>query len=369
MPPALFLGARSGRPGQKPLARRFGVTVVCTGVVLVDPFPGAAMEIAGLTVAQHADYLALVNAEIRPEGAATRAEEDFPLALGLDNLSWQLGAVDADGRLAGGLAVLVRRFATSCGDLSVGMVGSVVTRPDCRGRGLSARLQAAALARLRGHGVPLAALWTDRPEIYAGRGFVPAGWEWHVPVDDVDLAATEPGLVVRAAAGADLEAVAALHGRHRWRALREPGDAARLYGMPGTRGLVAVAGGEPVAAIFCGKGADFGGYVAEWDGPTPAVLALLGAARAAGLAGAVLVPPGGEALLGELARRGARPVAQCSACWSVVSPGPLAAAARRAGVAVPAPGTDAAAWLGTVTDGGEVRPGPVTIAVWGLDSA
>ncbi len=327
------------------------------------------MEIAGLTVAQHADYLALVNAEIRPEGATTRAEEDFPLALGVANLEWQLGIVDAEGRLAAGLAVLVRRHATSCGDLAVGMVGSVATRPDCRGRGLSARLQAAALERLRARGVPLAALWTDRPEIYAGRGFVPAGWEWHVPLADVALPPADRGTRIRAFTPADVSDVSRLHDLHPWRALREPGDAGLLYWMAGTSGLVAVAGDRPQAAVFCGKGADFEGYVAEWDGPPSAVLPLLAAARASGLAAAVLVPPGGEALLRELAARGARPEPRFGACWCIVCPDLLAAAARRTGACPPPDVKDAAAWLGGVEPDDRVRPGPVTLAVWGLDSA
>ncbi|MBK8166116.1 MAG: GNAT family N-acetyltransferase [bacterium] len=327
------------------------------------------MEIAGLTAAQHADYLALVNAEIRPEGATTRAEDDFPLALGADNLPWQLGAWDAQGRLAAGLAVLVRRFATSCGAVAVGMVGSVVTRPDCRGAGLSGRLQEAALARLRQVGVPLAALWTDRPEIYAGRGFVPAGWEWHVALAGIDLPPLPASASVRTYVPTDAEAVADLHALHPWRMLREPGDAAVLYAMPGTRGLVAIVDGRPAAAVFCGKGADFPRYVAEWNGPIDLVLGLLAAARTSDLAEVVFVPAGGELLVAELGARGGRPVAQDAGCWAVVHAERLGAVVAAAGRTAPVPGSDARAWLGGLDERGRLQPGPVTLAVWGLDSA
>ncbi|MBM4130589.1 GNAT family N-acetyltransferase [bacterium] len=327
------------------------------------------MEITGLTVALHADYLGLVNAEIRPEGAVTRAEDDFPLALARENLDWMLGARDREGRLAAGLAVLVRRHATSCGELAIGMIGSVATRPDCRGQGLSAHLQEAALTRLGELGVPLAALWTDRPEIYAGRGFVPAGWEHHAELTPAELPPPEAPLTVRAYETADAAAVAALHDAHRWRALREPGDAERLYGMPGTRGLLAVADGRPVAAVFCGKGADFGGYVAEWDGPPRHVLPLLAVARAQELADVVLIPPGGDDLAAELGARGARAVAQASACWRVVRPDLLAGAVAAAGGSPPAMGADARAWLGGIDAAGRAQSGPLTLAIWGLDSA
>jgi GNAT superfamily N-acetyltransferase len=328
------------------------------------------MEIAGLTAAQHADYLALVNAEIRPPGAATQAWDDFPLALDRSNLPWMLGASGSDGRLAGGLAILVRPFATSCGAIAVGAVGSVVTRPDQRGQGLSTRLQAAALALLRRQEVPLAALWTDRPEIYAGRGFIPAGWEWHVGLGDARLPEAPPdGVTLREWRPEDLPAAVRLYDAHLWRTLRRPGDAARLYGMPGTRGLVAEAGGEVRAAVFCGKGADFPDYVTEWSGEPELVLCLLGLARARALAGAVLIPAGGEALADRLAAAGSTAVAMASGCWAVVRPDLLASQLTAAGVSPPPPEADARAWLGDVADDGSVAPGPLSLAVWGFDSA
>lgn len=327
------------------------------------------MQIAGLTDAQHAEYLALVNAEIRPSGPGTSALDDFPLALGPDNLAWMLAATDGQGRLAGGIATLVRTFTTSCGNLAVGAVGSVVTRPDCRGRGLSARLQAAALDRLRRQEVPLAALWTDRPEIYAGRGFVPAGWEWHAGLESAALPEAAPaGVTFRDWLPADLPATEHLYDQHQWRTVRQPADGARLYGMPGTRGFVAEAGGVVRAAVFCGKGADFPDYVTEWDGDHDLVLGLLGLARARALAAAVLVPAGEEAFAGRLAGLGALPLALPAGCWAVPRPDLLAAAAAGAGVAPPAAQQDARAWLGGVDAAGNVEPGPLALAVWGFDS-
>lgn len=327
------------------------------------------MQIAGLTDAQHAEYLALVNAEIRPAGPGTLAQDDFPLALGRDNLAGMLGATDEAGRLAGGIAILVRTFTSSCGDIAVGAVGSVVTRPDCRGRGLSAALQAAAVAALQRQDVPLAALWTDRPEIYAGRGFVPAGWEWHAGLASAALPTAPPaGIGVREWQPGDLAATEALYAGHRWRTRRLPGDAGRLYGMPGTRGLVAEAAGAVAAAVFCGKGADFPSYVTEWDGDPDLVLGLLGQARARGWAEAVLIPAGEEAFAGRLAALGALPMALPAGCWAVTRPDLLAAAAVRAGVAPPAEPAAAPSWLGSVTAQGDVAPGPVALAVWGFDS-
>jgi GNAT superfamily N-acetyltransferase len=327
------------------------------------------MQIAGLTDAQHAEYLALVNAEIRPSGPGTTALDDFPLALGPDNLAWMLAATDGQGRLAGGIATLVRTFTTSCGDIAIGAIGSVVTRADCRGQGLSARLQAAALELLRRQEVPLAALWTDRPEIYAGRGFVPAGWEWHAGLEAAALPAAAPvGVALRDWAPGDLSATQHLYEGHRWRTHRREGDASRLYGMPGTRGLVAESGGVVRATVFCGKGADFPDYVTEWGGDHDLVLCLLGLARSRALATAILVPAGEEAFAGRLAGLGALPLALPAGCWAVPRPDILLGAAQKAGVVPPPAPDDARAWLGGVTADGDVEPGPLALAVWGFDS-
>jgi GNAT superfamily N-acetyltransferase len=255
------------------------------------------------------------------------------------------------------------------GRLAVAGLGSVVTRPGFRGRGLSTALQNAMLERLRRQDVPLAVLWTDQPEIYAGRGFAAAGWEHHADLAGVAWPPAPPDLVVRAYADTDAAAVAALYAGHRWRTVRAPGDDGRLYGMPGTRGLVAVdPAGAVVAAVFSGKGADFPGYVPEWDGPVAAVMALLAEAWRRGWAEAVLVPAGGEALLEALAARGAGWAVQPSGQWCVVRPDLLAAAAATAGVRPPAAGDRAAAWLGAPDGQGGVRPGVLAAAVWGFDS-
>ena len=93
-------------------------------------------------------------------------------------------------------------------------IGSVVTRPEFRGQGLSTALQNALLTRLKGKNVPLAVLWTDQPEIYAGRGFAPAGWELHIDLAEAELTAEVPtGFALREFQPDDTQAVQAQSGR------------------------------------------------------------------------------------------------------------------------------------------------------------
>jgi GNAT superfamily N-acetyltransferase len=328
------------------------------------------MQFASITPAQHAEFLRLVNAEIRPDRAKTNAWDDFPLILDPENRAWTLAATNPAGELVGGLACLVREFTTSCGKIPVAGIGSVVTRADWRGRGISTALQNTLLARLRGKNVPLAVLWTDQPEIYAGRGFAPAGWEWHLDLGQAELAVPcPPGFSLRPFKVRDVPAVQALYDRHPLRTVRLVGDAERLYNMPGTRGLVGCGGGNAVAAaVFCGKGADFPDYVTEWSGPLGLVTALLAAIKQQGWARHLLAPAGSEELVSQLVRRGAVGRAQSSGLWAVLQPERLGQYLQAAGVGAPADLTDPAQVLGTVDPNGQPLAGSLTVSVWGFDS-
>lgn len=328
------------------------------------------MQIARVGESEHAEFLALVNAEIRPDRAKTNAWDDFPLILGLENLSCQLVCRAADGRLAGGIACLIREFTTSCGPVAVAGIGSVVTHPDFRGKGVSSALQNEMLQVIRGKNVPLAVLWTDQPEIYAGRGFTPAGWEIHVDLAEMQPPGPVAGVVaVREFRPEDCPAVEALYREHTLRTLRLPGDSRNLYTMPGTRGLVATdPAGQVLAAVFCGKGADFPGYVAEWDGPLALVKMLLAEARQRCLADKVLVPAGCEDLVNELVDLGAAWIVLPSGSWRILDPEPLGALVAAAGEVPPDDPSDPVAWLGGVDESGHPLVGPVSVAVWGFDS-
>jgi GNAT superfamily N-acetyltransferase len=320
------------------------------------------MAICTITADEFAEFIAFINVGMRPDGAPTRAEDDFPVILGRENLAGLWGLRDREG-FAAGLSCLVRPFTTDHGTVLVAGIGSVVTRADRRGEGLSGRIQQTVLQHLRKAGVHLAVLWTDRPEIYAGRGFTAAGYEYHVDVAAADL--PPAGSAVEAFADDDADAVADIYRRHSLRTARGPADHAALYGMPGTRGLVSRQDGRVGGYVFCGKGEDFPGYVAEWGGPPDVVMPLLAAARAAGLATRVLVPAGGEHLAAALLDRGGSAAAVPCGLWSVLSADGLARAVGRSPHGDP---TVAASWLGSVAGDGTVAPGPLRLAVWGFDS-
>jgi GNAT superfamily N-acetyltransferase len=326
------------------------------------------MEIVNFNHDQFGEYLDLVDAEIRTPDAFTHAWEDFPLLLDQGNRDMVFGILEVE-RVAAGLSCLVRQFQTSCGMVPVAGIGGVVTRPEFRGRGLSKALQIDLVKRLAAANVPLAVLWSDRPEYYTGRGFAPAGWEFHVDMAGLAHVDFPAGFSCREFLAEDVPAAAALYDRHPYRAIRHPGDAARLYTMPGTKGLVAQGEkGQVVATVFCGKGADFRNYVLEWGGPAGLVIPLLAEARRREWARHLLAPAGGELLAGKLSGLGATVIARETGHWLVVQPEQISRYLQGAGMGAPGNPADPTAILGTVGPDGVVVPGVLTAAVWGFDS-
>ena len=295
----------------------------------------SAHEVAWTTARpeENGDFVAFVDACFgRPEGRSLRRE--FPTALAADNARHHFeGSVD--GRRVCAATALVRPWMTTSGRIVVACVGCFATVPDHRGMGLSGRLQGVVLEHLRHEGVDWAALWTDRPEIYARRGFRPAGTEVHGRLDTVEWPRPAAGDEVRPATPDDATAVAGLYYGHPLRAERTEADVAAYLDPSTSRSWVLERGGEVVAYASLGKGDDFPGYVHDYGGAVEAVHVLWGVAVEAG-AHAVLLPAGTDAY-----RRGP--------------------AAAMPGSVVPTAMVHAFE--------GAPRPATTGFAVWGFDSA
>jgi len=328
------------------------------------------MSIVTVTAADRAEFLNLVDAEIRPDHAKTNAWDDFPVILGASNSQWQLLFKADDGTIAGCIACLIRDHKTSCGIIPVAGIGSVVTHPDYRGQGISTALQNELLARLKGKNVPLGVLWTDQPEIYAGRGFQSAGWEIHASVSELTIdSELNSGYRVRPFRVEDTPVLQDLFEQHPLGTIRHPGDSLAYYSMPGTEGHVVIDGNDGiVAGAFCGKGGDFPEYVTEYCGQISALPFLFQFLHENGLANQVLLPPGAEELVNKLVDMGSSWMATPSGQWVVLDPEALSRIVVAGGGEVPADSRNPTAWLGSVDFEGMPLIGPITAAIWGFDS-
>lgn len=196
--------------------------------------------------------------------------------------------------------------------LPMGLIGLVYTDPKARGRGLGSQVVAACVEAIKDQGIPLAVLWSDRPDFYARQDFHPAGREELLVMDERcirdagrRLAAPGTGIEVRGVARDDFEALEPLYASKRSRAERAAGALARQAAGPGVHMRVAQREGRVRGYAAMGRGDDFQGIVHEWAGETAAVLACLGDLARDRPALGMLAGPDADPLLDALRAAGA----------------------------------------------------------------
>ena len=195
-------------------------------------------------------------------------------------------------------AVLPRRLVTPSATFAVGLVGSVATAPQHRGRGYGKEVVARAGAELAKAGAVCAMLWADDAGWYREQGWIPVGTEYVFVLNrGLELLMPDPE-DVRAATPRDHAAIHALYTTQPSRVERTAAETSALLSGPGIQTLVVDVGGEVVAYASLGRGADLRNVVHEWAGPIERVLSLVRAHLEAAPADSegiyVMVPPGGR---------------------------------------------------------------------------
>jgi GNAT superfamily N-acetyltransferase len=206
-----------------------------------------------------------------PGGAAVA--DDYPLVFGPGDAGGVL-TLDEDGATRSACAVLERELVGPGVRIKAGLIGSVATDPDHRGRGLATRLLADAEEELRARGCAIGLLWAEDDSFYLARGWRPAGWERDWCLDNRGRELLPEAIGVREATAADADALHALYRTHEARSERTLEEARTLLACPGMTTLVLEREGAPVAYACLGRGVDFPGVVHEWGGDAESVLAL-----------------------------------------------------------------------------------------------
>lgn len=160
--------------------------------------------------------------------------------------------------------------------LKVAAIGSVVTDPGHRKQGLSTRILEDCLAESTRQQADVAILWTDQYDFYRRMGFELAGTE-------ISLVLNTPpsfeGQNLRFSADPKVspEAIFRLYNQHTVGASRTSEEIRKFMSIPKTRIYTAwTPDGQLAAFAVEGKGADLGGYIHEWGGSVPKLIALLG---------------------------------------------------------------------------------------------
>lgn len=208
--------------------------------------------------------------------AGERLSTECPLAFD-ERFGGELVTVAESGHVRSACAIVPREFVCHDKRVRIGLIGSVVTDPEFRRRGLMAQLLSDAEQRLRSQGCSIALLWADDPAVYSSQGFVPFGHEVDYLVD-ARLCALLPQLgQIRPAVAEDAHAIHELYGEHGLRVERSLDETRALLACPDMHVLVLpAAGGRELAGYACvGRGHDLTNVVHEWGGSADAVLVLI----------------------------------------------------------------------------------------------
>jgi GNAT superfamily N-acetyltransferase len=219
------------------------------------------------------DTFDLLNAVLRP-GQPPTIREEYPLAFREENMVNSRVVVE-DGRVLSHVVFLPIDVHVDGVHIRIGLIGSVATHPEARGRGLATACLAACERGVREAGCSVAVLWADDDAFYVKQGYVRAGREDLFMIPARLLRRRNDRSGVRPAENGDAVALSDLHQTLRSRTIRTPHDWRELLKIPRMRTLVYERDRHIVAYSCCGKGADFEGVVHEWAGPTEEALDLV----------------------------------------------------------------------------------------------
>jgi GNAT superfamily N-acetyltransferase len=217
-------------------------------------------------------FLSFLTENLRKDIHWSLAEE-YPLVLNPGNLA-NMRVIEENGKFLSGAAVKTSLVKSPAGLFKVAGIGSVVTDPAHRGRGLSSSVLESSLDIAKKAACDVAVLWSDLHDFYRKIGFELAGTEVSLKIGK-PLACDGAGLKFNDSKQVAPEPILRLYGQHSCGAIRSLEDLRKSLAIPNSRLYTAWDGKNVLQAYAVeGKGADLGGYIHEWGGPVSKLLPL-----------------------------------------------------------------------------------------------
>ncbi len=163
------------------------------------------------------------------------------------------------------VAILDREFQHPSVRMKVGLIGSVVTRPDYRGQGYATHLIRQACIELKKRGCMIALLWSDQPNFYLPLGFYRSGREQDVRFS-LKFKMENMGIVRPMDFDKDAHFIWRLYQKQNCRLDRSLEEQKKLLKIPRVNVFVTEQNGKLSSYIAINKGADFTGFIHEWGG-------------------------------------------------------------------------------------------------------
>lgn len=240
-----------------------------------------------------------LDRNLRP-GAGWSIRAEYPVALSHQNIG-NIRIIKDNDEVLSHAVMRPLIIKSPVGLFKAAGVGSVVTSSQHRNRGLSRTIIENCLQAAREHGCEFAVLWTNLYDFYRKMGFELAGSETSVVIEkELEVAAN--GLKILDTNKVAADSIHRLYAQHTVISLRTLSETQQYLQIPNTRVYTAWdASGALQAYAIEGKGSDLDGYIHEWGGSVPALLALFAHARKSQKrAITVIVPAHSQNLLRQL---------------------------------------------------------------------
>lgn len=219
------------------------------------------------------EVLAFLDKGLREENPWSIAAE-YPTAINLMNIHNMRIITDNENVLSHAVIkpLIVK---TPRAIFKVGAIGSVYTKSDYRGQGLSTQIIYDCIEHSTRQNCDVGILWTNLYDYYRRFGFELAGTEVSAVIDS-QLNYQISGLRFSHEANVSPDAIMRLYSQHTVNTVRTLDEIKKYLAIPNTRIYTAwESNGQLGAYAIEGKGADLTNYVHEWGGQTSRLLALL----------------------------------------------------------------------------------------------
>ncbi len=173
--------------------------------------------------------------------------------------------IESEGQVASHACFLIREFQNEDRRLKVGLIGSVTTGPEFRGRGMAKAVLEETVTELKRQGCVIAVLWSGQPEFYKLLGFHRAGRELDLRFSPSTVPAVESG-VFEYDQTKHSHFVWRLYQKHDVRVDRSLEEQKELLRIPKARVFVTEKDGKVTSYVVVNKGADFTDFIHEWGG-------------------------------------------------------------------------------------------------------
>ena len=223
-------------------------------------------------VHEFSEVVEFLNQNLRLSSSWTISSE-YPTALSANNIH-NMSIIVEDEKIVSHAVLKPLVIKTPFCIFKVGAIGSVVTDPHHRQRGLSSRNIQNCLSLAEKQDCDMVILWTDQFDFYRRFGFELAGIEHtYVLENKIEIKNTKLRFVDNNRV--DPEALLKLHTQHTVHSMRTPDDVRNFLKIPNSNLYTAWnEQNQLVAYAVEGKGVDLTNYVHEWAGSVDCLLDL-----------------------------------------------------------------------------------------------